>query len=83
MPIIEYIHSRRIHRVTRARTVEWNTRAHSFDDDVCAPFLGIDESEEYDCPEVFEFEDENEAFAKMAELWAEWQKEGFIGVTHA
>ncbi len=85
MPVIEYIHLTKTYRVSIAKTVEWRTTVCTIKHPTApyAPFVGYGEDSYPDAEVVLDTADENQAFAKMAELWANWQKNNFSGVVHA
>lgn len=85
MPIIEFNETTKTFTVYSAKTVEWGQlkRGNSFNG--ILPCVGASESSQPDSDQIFTFDDSDEklAFAKMAELWAEWAAANFNNVTHA
>lgn len=85
MPVIEFDHMRKVYHVYVAKTVEWGEGKYANSYNHAAPFVGIAENGGLDAVHYFCFREQemDKALEKMAELWAEWRKQNFEGVTHA
>lgn len=85
MPVIEYIHSLKIYRVSIAKTVEWGQfLPFPRPEDPYAPFVGVNRDGAPDICNSWDFPvaQQKEAFTKMVELWDMWKRDVLPNPVH-